>query len=669
MKMSGVFILVAMFFLSSLAGAQTLSGSDASPNARERIAPAPPPEARPPERSRVPDLSPSWLGIAPPQRFLWGDLDKDGLRDLFVLDMKGNLLFRNRGDGFEDVTVLAFPGGAKFGMTGFLGDYDGDEFLDLVLFHAQGFSLFRNEGEMRFIEVTEMLGMDPGLSAGSVELTDINEDGFEDMILHTSQGIRIFRNQEGEAFGEVALPRPGSRNSGSGGTMSGWSEVTGPMTGPSSPGGVPSGPNPMLGLDAMYVNDNSPNSMGQGIPEVEGGDDNQTLNDIVDGTVTGDDLELPAHWEYNSSTPLLTCTNTKGDAIRVETDSEDGMGLRAVSTSKKGNTCGVYAQVMSESGIGVYGRSSSVVGKSYGVYGESSCEDGGAGVLGWSTVHGAASQGVYGLSDGGAGTGVKGLATAAKGKTFGVHGKSNSDNGTGVYGEASHSTGYTYGVYGTCASHSGCAVYAEQASTSNLGIKFGVYSITHAPMSYAVFGYASATSGITYGVYGYAKSPDGYAGYFDGGTSTDTLEIRGGSDLSERFDIRRGGAELQPEPGTVVCIDPENPGDLMVSAEAYDRRVAGIVSGAGGIRPGMLMGQKGSAADGESPVALTGRVFCLADASQGPIEPGDLLTTSSVPGHAMKVSDYSKAHGAIIGKAMTSLEKGRGQVLVLVTLH
>jgi len=119
----------------------------------------------------------------------------------------------------------------------------------------------------------------------------------------------------------------------------------------------------------------------------------------------------------------------------------------------------------------------------------------------------------------------------------------------------------------------------------------------------------------------------------------------------------------------VVSIDPDSPGDLTVSNKAYDRRVAGIISGAGGVSPGMLMGQKGSKANGETPVALTGRVYCLVDASINPIEPGDLLTTSNTPGHAMKVADYTKAQGAIIGKAMSSLDEGHGLVLVLVTLQ
>jgi len=57
------------------------------------------------------------------------------------------------------------------------------------------------------------------------------------------------------------------------------------------------------------------------------------------------------------------------------------------------------------------------------------------------------------------------------------------------------------------------------------------------------------------------------------------------------------------------------------------------------------------------------------DADQGAIRPGDLLTTSSTPGHGMKVTDHAQAQGAIIGKAMSALEKGKGLVLVLVSLQ
>lgn len=152
-----------------------------------------------------------------------------------------------------------------------------------------------------------------------------------------------------------------------------------------------------------------------------------------------------------------------------------------------------------------------------------------------------------------------------------------------------------------------------------------------------------------------------------GEVTVDVLNIAGGSDLAESFNVSGVGAE--PEPGMVVCIDPDNPGDLVVSRKAYDRTVAGVLSGAGGVRAGMLMGHQGTLADGDRPVALTGRVYCWADASAGAIEPGDLLTTSERPGHAMKVTDYSQAQGAVIGKAMTSLENGTGLVLALVSLQ
>ena len=152
-----------------------------------------------------------------------------------------------------------------------------------------------------------------------------------------------------------------------------------------------------------------------------------------------------------------------------------------------------------------------------------------------------------------------------------------------------------------------------------------------------------------------------------GTTRTRILQITGGSDLSEQFDVTSRQGEIKP--GMVVCIDAESPGKLVVSSSSYDRTVAGILSGAGGVTPGMLMTQTGSTADGASPVALTGRVYCWTDASAGSVRPGDLLTTSDIPGHAMKVSDYRRAQGAILGKAMSSLESGKGLVLVLVTLQ
>lgn len=150
-----------------------------------------------------------------------------------------------------------------------------------------------------------------------------------------------------------------------------------------------------------------------------------------------------------------------------------------------------------------------------------------------------------------------------------------------------------------------------------------------------------------------------------GTTRTSVLEITGGSDVAEPFEVTDTG--LIPE-GAVVVIDEQNPGKLRLSTQAYDKRVAGVVSGAGSLKPGLVLSQTGVTEQGV-PVALSGRVFVLADATQGAIQPGDQLTTSATPGHAQKVKDYALARGAVLGKAMSALETGRGLVLVLVTLQ
>ena len=149
----------------------------------------------------------------------------------------------------------------------------------------------------------------------------------------------------------------------------------------------------------------------------------------------------------------------------------------------------------------------------------------------------------------------------------------------------------------------------------------------------------------------------------DGEASVRALTIRGGADLAEPFEMPETIAK-----GSVVVIDEEQSGKLKLSTRAYDTRVAGIVSGANGVNPGIALHQEGVLDRGQN-VALSGRVYVHADARTAAITPGDLLTTSDTPGHAMKVRDYSKAQGATLGKAMTSLKSGKGMVLVLVTLQ
>lgn len=135
------------------------------------------------------------------------------------------------------------------------------------------------------------------------------------------------------------------------------------------------------------------------------------------------------------------------------------------------------------------------------------------------------------------------------------------------------------------------------------------------------------------------------------------------ADCAEEFDV--AGAELV-EPGTVMVINSD--GALQPGEQAYDKRVAGVISGAGDLRPGITLGRQDDKTN-RLPLALTGTVYCKVDAQYGAIEVGDLLTTSPTCGHAMKASDPGKAFGTVIGKALRELTVGTGLIPILVALQ
>jgi hypothetical protein len=294
-----------------------------------------------------------------------------------------------------------------------------------------------------------------------------------------------------------------------------------------------------------------------------------------------------------------------------------------------------------------------------GVYGFSKSN---AGLVGESNGFDA----VFGISHSATNSGVAGFNDR---RGAGVSGTSS--NGDGVVGRST--TGR--GLSGFSDTYQGVFGFSrDQAGVVGESTRFdAVFGISHSATNSGVAGFndqggagISGSSDKGIGVHG--RSVSGYAGFFEGKVRVSVLEIAGGADLAEPFDVRaEGNASIAP--GTVVCIDPANPGKLIVCANAYDRTVAGVISGAGGIQPGMVMQQDGSAADGQHPVALIGRVYVWADATQQPIHPGDLLTTATTSGHAAKAIDHDRAQGAIIGKAMSSLESGKGLVLVLVGLN
>jgi hypothetical protein len=109
-------------------------------------------------------------------------------------------------------------------------------------------------------------------------------------------------------------------------------------------------------------------------------------------------------------------------------------------------------------------------------------------------------------------------------------------------------------------------------------------------------------------------------------------------------------------------------GNLEPCRYPYDRRVAGVISGAGGFRPAMIL-NNGDTDQARASLALIGKVYCKVDAQYGAVQTGDILTTSPTPGHAMKAMDRGKAFGAAIGKALCSLPYGQAMVPILIALQ
>lgn len=335
------------------------------------------------------------------------------------------------------------------------------------------------------------------------------------------------------------------------------------------------------------------------------------------------------------------------------------------------------------SGFGVSGRSTS----GFGVEGRSDNEDG---VNGWTGASGK--SGVFGFSAEGKGV------TGRSDKDNGVVGWTGAANKSGVFGHTAASTGV--GVSGVADAGSAIGIYAYHSVSGNYaklgtethGLQVKGLSRFVLPSGEISISTPGGNPGlITFAPNGHRRdivfddlgmrlltssssAPAGKGIDIDeqgnvvvtGRVTCASLKLTGGSDIAEPFNIERPD---MVKPGMIMVIDPENPGKLKISDKAYDHRVAGVVSGAGGITPGMLMSQSGSVADGEHPVALTGRVYCWADASYDPIEAGDLLTTSDTPGCAMKAMDHERAQGAVLGKSMSALKEGQGLILVLVALQ
>jgi len=344
--------------------------------------------------------------------------------------------------------------------------------------------------------------------------------------------------------------------------------------------------------------------------------------------------------EANNDSVVLGITNS-GTGMGLIAETSGNIAVRGESTGAGG--AGVAGYCYSTNGAGVFGQ-----GDDKGVYGFCTY---GKGVYGESTN----GHGVVGKSTASDKAGVKGWNTQG----MGVEGRSDNNNGvvgwTGASGDQDKS-----GVYG----HSTNGRGVTGRSTGHHGV-FGATFSSNSDHA----GVFARNNGAGPGVYAEAGS-NGYAAILKGNllvrsasTGATVAELGEGLDYAEGFHVSE---KTRIAPGTVLIIDPDNPGKLALSNKPYDTKVAGIVAGAKGLGSGVRLG----AGRFDYDVALAGRVYCNVDAIYGEVSPGNLLTTAPTPGHAMVVKDYRKAQGAILGKAMEKLPEGKkGQILVLVTLQ
>ena len=162
-------------------------------------------------------------------------------------------------------------------------------------------------------------------------------------------------------------------------------------------------------------------------------------------------------------------------------------------------------------------------------------------------------------------------------------------------------------------------------------------------------------------------SPAGAITFPDGTTqATAFIPANCGADYAEAVDVT--GDRTKYEPGDLMVIDPDSPGKFLKSNQSYSTLVAGIYS----TKPGFVGRKQPSSPETsatEVPMAMVGRVPTKVSAENGAIKVGDLLVTSSTMGYAMKGTDRAQMLGAVIGKALGSLDSGTGVIEVLVTLQ
>lgn len=250
----------------------------------------------------------------------------------------------------------------------------------------------------------------------------------------------------------------------------------------------------------------------------------------------------------------------------------------------------------------------------------------------------------------------------------GVHGESTSDGFVaGVTGITVNPKGNGPGVLGQ-SKGAGAGVFGENTADGTGGFfksdkKEGLVAETKSPVDAAIVGIQRNPTSTGAGVYG-EHIAGGTAGFFRGNVIITGDASFPGADFAEDFTIED---EVFAEPGTVMALSGK--GELAPCVCPYEKKVVGVVAGAGSFRSGIVMDKQEASAVRRQPIALVGKVFCKVDANYGSIEVGDLLTSSATHGHAMKASDQTRAFGAVIGKAMAPLGEGLGLIPILISLQ
>jgi hypothetical protein len=389
---------------------------------------------------------------------------------------------------------------------------------------------------------------------------------------------------------------------------------------------------------------------------------------------------MPTFTSNTFDEPAVTATNTaNGDGIKAISDS--GVAVRA-TVNKPGaigidvhgeqGTIAIFAtstggQVALFNGGGPSSPSPCLEINNIGGTGLQVSADSAGRFFGKVEVTGTSDQPAFHATNTGTGAAIFADGTTGGGlaatsvSDVGVHSANHSASETAIFGindtpgqqvPPNSKAGAGSGVWGHTRAEKGAGLVGSVEP----GLREAAGVVGLGPTAGRFFGDVEVTGQIRHG----------------GNITTSGLEVRGtvtvdgdilmtNRDVAEQF-----GAVAKYVPGSVMVIG-EN-ALLELCRDEYDKRAVGIISGAGPLRPAITLGHL----QNETPtasIAMIGTTFCLVDAQKVPIEVGDLLTSSSTPGHAMKATDHVRSFGAVVGKALGSLPHGRGLIPVVVALQ